>query len=101
MSMIILLSTVILVAVEDNLVLESSRGDVAFTHKVHEGYADGDCGECHHKSPDNPQSCSGGNCHGDDDRGDVPTRKDALHSNCKDSCHRAEDGPTRCNGCHS
>jgi hypothetical protein len=86
-------------AVESTFVLENQRGTVTLSHEAHTGHANDDCGGCHHDNPDNPATCSESACHLDG--GDAPSRKDALHSNCKDSCHVPQNvGPTRCNDCH-
>lgn len=73
--------------------LEASMGTVTFQHTAHQAKV-ADCTECHHKGVE-AGKCTA--CHGVDAA--VPKAKDAFHKLCKD-CHKAQNGPTKCKGCH-
>ncbi len=70
------------VQLSQTLVIENDRGAVTLTHADHaERYG-----------------CQG--CHGDGTPGAFELGKDTAHSMCK-GCHRKQNGPVPCNGCHN
>jgi hypothetical protein len=73
--------------------LEASMGTVTFPHAEHQEKV-ADCTTCHHNGVD-AGKCS--SCHGVDAA--APKAKKAFHKLCKD-CHKKQDGPTKCKGCH-
>lgn len=78
----------------ETVVLPARMGDVTFPHAAHQKMVDG-CKTCHHAGMKTPK-CR--DCHGDT-KGEAPKAKDAFHKLCK-SCHKENDGPTNCKGCH-
>ena len=73
--------------------LEAKMGTVTFNHAAHQSRV-ADCKTCHHKGVE-AGACR--SCHGV--KPEAPKAKDAFHKVCKD-CHKAKNGPTKCNGCH-
>ena len=73
--------------------LEASMGTVTFQHRAHQSRVD-DCVTCHHEGVE-AGACS--SCH--DAKPEVPRAKTVFHQLCK-SCHKTNDGPTKCKGCH-
>ena len=65
----------------DMVTYEAKNGNVSFDHKMHsEAFS---CDKCHEGTP-----------------GPMEIDKSAAHgAACKD-CHKAENGPTKCNECH-
>jgi len=91
-------------AVGDVLTLKSAtKGDVKFTHKKHTEYANGNCTECHHKTPagGTPKACT--SCHdATGAQGGGVNTKAAFHKQCA-GCHKKMNkGPklAKCNECH-
>ncbi|PLX75162.1 MAG: cytochrome C [Desulfuromonas sp.] len=65
----------------DVVTFETSKGNVTFDHKTH-GEKLG-CEACHQGTP-----------------AKIAIDKSAAHGGaCKD-CHKTNNGPTKCNGCH-
>ena len=95
----------VVLAVDDILILKSpTKGNVKFTHKLHVGYAGGNCQACHHKTPagGTPAACT--SCHtadGQPNGGGVSAKK-AFHKQCADCHKKMNKGPKmgNCNGCH-
>ena len=73
--------------------LEAKMGTVTFQHQAHQGRV-ADCKTCHHNGVE-AGACR--SCHGV--KPEAPKAKDAFHKVCKD-CHKKENGPTKCKGCH-
>ena len=71
---------------------EAKPGAVTFKHAEHEKRA-GDCAICHHNGVDN------GACRTCHDGTKAASFKNAAHKVCKD-CHKSNNGPTKCKGCH-
>ena len=66
----------------DVVVYENSKGNITFNHKAHQDKL-GDCAKCHEGTP-----------------AKIEVSKDLAHKElCKD-CHKAMNGPTKCNDCH-
>ena len=91
--------------VKDEIIFESAKKKVTFTHAKHNEYVEGQCVKCHHKDEaGKEQGCGLEGCHpkkkaGPDDKS--ITKKNALHKQCK-GCHKAEaKGPfKKCSDCH-
>lgn len=66
----------------DSYTYENAKGNVTFDHKVHGEKLAGDCTKCHAGTP-----------------AKIEVNKDFAHGTCKD-CHKAMNGPTKCNDCH-
>jgi hypothetical protein len=74
--------TITLAYAADTVTYENSKGKVTFNHKAHADKL-GDCKACHAGEP-----------------AKIAIDKDAAHgAACKD-CHKAKNGPTKCNDCH-
>ena len=73
--------------------LEASMGNITFQHAMHEGRVE-DCTTCHHEGVE-AGACT--SCH--DAKPEAPKAKKVFHKLCK-SCHKKNDGPTKCKGCH-
>lgn len=73
--------------------LEASMGTVTFQHAAHQGRV-ADCTTCHHEGVE-AGACR--SCH--DAKPEAPKAKTVFHKLCKD-CHKTNDGPTKCKGCH-
>jgi len=74
----------------------ATKSAVTFNHDQHKTYnnkgAKVKCKDCHHKGQ-MKDSCS--KCHKN------PKGKAALHKNCIDQCHKAQNkGPKACKQCH-
>ena len=80
-ALMIVAFTVTAVWAADVVTYENSKGNVTFNHKAH-----GDklgCKACHEGAP-----------------AKIAVDKDSAHKAvCKD-CHKAQNGPTKCNDCH-
>ena len=73
--------------------LEASMGAITFKHRAHQERVD-DCKTCHHAGPE-AGACT--SCH--DAKPEAPKAKTVFHQLCK-ACHKNNDGPTKCKGCH-
>ena len=73
--------------------LEASMGAVTFQHAKHQKRVE-DCTTCHHEGVA-AGACT--SCH--DAKPEAPKAKTVFHALCK-SCHKTNDGPTKCKGCH-
>src|SRR5512144_1299308 len=78
--------------------IQKSKPAVTFDHKAHADRVKGNCKACHHKDEaGKEQKCSA--CHGAKADGKKVELKEAFHKTCKD-CHKKENGPSKCDGCH-
>ncbi len=73
--------------------LKASMGTVTFQHRAHQSRVE-DCTTCHHQGVA-AGACT--SCH--DAKPEAPKAKKVFHKLCK-SCHKKNDGPTKCKGCH-
>ncbi len=82
------------------LMFQNKGGKVLFTHSVHAGNYTGSCQDCHHNLDyDETYNCSA--CHEETGDESMPSRADAMHSQCI-GCHEEYGaGPVDCNACHS
>lgn len=74
-----------------SITLDAKMGNITLDHAKHQGLTD--CATCHHTG--DYAACS--SCHGA--KADAPKAKKVFHKLCKD-CHKKQDGPTKCKGCH-
>ena len=65
----------------DSVTYESKKGNVTFDHKGHSEKMD--CAACHEGTP-----------------AKIAIDKKAAHGDSCKSCHKKQDGPTKCNACH-
>ena len=72
--------------------IQNKNGDIAFPHHMHQTKVP-DCKTCHHGG--DTAACR--SCHGV--KAEAPKFKDVGHKFCK-GCHKDQNGPTKCNGCH-
>jgi len=77
--------------------LPASMGEVSFDHAAHQGRV-AECQTCHHQAAAEATPVACRSCHGV--TAEIPKAKDAFHQLCK-SCHKAQNGPTKCKECHS
>ncbi|OIP34422.1 MAG: hypothetical protein AUK47_17895 [Deltaproteobacteria bacterium CG2_30_63_29] len=80
----------------ETVMIQADKGEVEFLHWEHQ--AEIECATCHHTMEADggkAQSCK--NCHGAKDG--VPSMEKAAHTRCK-GCHKGNDGPIDCDGCH-
>ena len=78
--------------------IQKTKPAVTFDHKAHADRVKGNCKACHHKDEaGKEQKCSA--CHGAKADGKKVELKEAFHKTCKD-CHKKENGPSKCDGCH-
>ena len=71
--------------------MDVKMGAITLDHTKHQGLTD--CATCHHTG--GFEACK--TCHGA--KPEAPKAKKAFHKLCKD-CHKKNDGPTKCKGCH-
>lgn len=62
------------------------KGAVTFDHKAHGEFVD--------------NSCKNAACHGDAAPAKIAIDKKAAHGKMCKVCHKGNDGPTKCAGCH-
>ncbi len=66
----------------EKVLYETKKGNVTFNHKAH-GESLG-CEACHEGTP-----------------GKIDIDKAAAHGDSCKGCHKKNDGPTKCNACHT
>ncbi len=65
---------------------DCKKGAVSFDHKMHsDKVVDG---------------CKNAACHGDAAPGKIAIDKKTAHGKMCKTCHKSNDGPTKCGGCH-
>lgn len=76
-------------------------GSLVYSHDDHAEDYTSDCAECHHEPDIEPEPGACNQCHGDQDDGDIPSLRDAVHSTCE-NCHADmyEEKLDGCNECH-
>ena len=80
---LIFLGTATTVIAADVYTYEASKGTVTFNHKAHQARVNGDCSKCHEGTP-----------------AKFEVNKEVAHKTLCKKCHKAMNGPTRCNDCH-
>ncbi len=78
------------------IMIETTKGDVRFSHLNHQILAQGECGQCHHEGA-GVHRCI--HCH---DGEHVRHAREVLHQMCK-GCHNAHETsetPQSCESCH-
>jgi hypothetical protein len=66
----------------DSVTYENKKGNVTFNHKAHGEKMD--CAACHEGTP-----------------AKIAVDKKAAHGATCKGCHKKQDGPTKCNACHT
>ena len=81
--MVFLLAFASAAVANDVYTYEASKGTVTFQHEAHKERVGGDCSKCHKGTP-----------------GKFEVTKKVAHTELCKKCHKAMNGPTRCNDCH-
>ncbi|MEA3465343.1 MAG: cytochrome c3 family protein [Thermodesulfobacteriota bacterium] len=62
------------------------KGPVTFDHKAHSGFVE--------------NGCKNAACHGNAAPAKIAVDKKTAHKDLCKTCHKSNDGPTKCSGCH-